>query len=264
MASFTDKKLSEVYKDILHTDNSNTGIDSNIKQIKCGDGDTSALYLSDRNFKAQPSTDSTTNSVICDADGNALLTVDSTNDLVKAGIGQHTVNTQYAYFGIGDSMQQTLIADTHYGIPFFGMAQKVEGWIADFGTGTDPDTSFTTADTLSQKGSQLAGLLWYVPDNISIDAVYSIEGADQATGDTTRMHLYSYTFNSGSTSALAGGTLLAHNSDVTNAGSEQVYLSTWTIDSANVAGGKVICAFFRSDSVNSDYTTNITVKYHLR
>ena len=25
MASFTDKKLKEVYKDILHTDNSNTG-----------------------------------------------------------------------------------------------------------------------------------------------------------------------------------------------------------------------------------------------
>jgi hypothetical protein len=144
------------------------------------------------------------------------------------------------------------------------MAQKVEGWMVDFGTGTDPDTSFTTANTLSQKGSQLAGLLWYVPDNITIDAVYSTEGADQATGDTTRMHLYSYTFNSGSTSALADGTLLAHNSDVTNAGSEQVYLSTWTVDSANVAGGKVICAFFRNDSVNSDYTTNITVKYHLR
>ena len=178
MASFTDKKLSEVYKDILHTDNSNTGIDSNIKQIKCGDGDTSALYLSDRNLKAQPSTDSTTNSVICDADGNALLTVDSTNDLVKAGIGQHTVNTKYAYFGIGADMQQTLVADTHYGIPFFGMTQKVEGWIADFGTGTDPDTSFTTANTLSQKGSQLAGLLWYVPDNKVINKKENKENAE--------------------------------------------------------------------------------------
>ena len=264
MASFTDKKLSDVYKDILHTDNSNTGISSTIKQIKCGDGDTSALYLSDRNLKAQPSTDSTTNSVICDADGNALLTVDSTNDLVKAGIGQHTVNTQYAYFGIGFDAQALLAANTHYGIPFFGMVNKVSMWDVDFGTGTDPDTTFTTANTVSQYGAQLAGMLWYVPDNITIDAVYSIEGADSATGDTTRMHLYSYTFNSGSTSALADGTLLAHNSDVTNAGNEQVYKSTWTVDSANVAGGKVICAFFRSDSNNSDYTTNITVKYHLR
>ena len=50
---------------------------------------------------------------------------------------------------------------------------------------------------------------------------------------------------------------------VTNAGSEQPYLSTWKVDSASVASGKVILAFFRSDSVNSDYSVSITVKYHL-
>ena len=106
-------------------------------------------------------------------------------------------------------------------------------------------------------------MLWYVPDNLTFDAVYSLEGGDANATDTTRMHLYSYTYNSGSTSALADGTLLAHNSDVTNEGNTKTYKSTWTIDSANVSGGKVICAFFRSDSINSDYTTNITVKYHL-
>ena len=106
-------------------------------------------------------------------------------------------------------------------------------------------------------------MLWYVPDNISIDSVTSIEGADDATGDTTRMHLMSYTFTSGSGSALTSGTLLAHNSDVTNAGNEQAYLSTWTVDSAAVTSGKVILATLRSDSVNSDYTINITVKYHI-
>ena len=92
--SFTDKKLSAVYKDILHTDNSNTGISTTIKQITCGDGDTTSLYLSSQNLKVQPSADSTTNTVIYDTNGNALVTVDSTNDLVKAGIGQHILNTQ--------------------------------------------------------------------------------------------------------------------------------------------------------------------------
>ena len=67
--------------------------------------------------------------------------------------------------------------------------------------------------------------MWYVQDNISIDAVTSIEGADAATGDTTRMHLFSYDFTSGATSCLTNGTLLAHNSDVTNAGSEQPYFN---------------------------------------
>ena len=93
--------------------------------------------------------------------------------------------------------------------------------------------------------------------------MYSIEGADAATGDTTRMHLMSYDFASGVTNCLTNGTLLAHNSDVTNAGSEQPYLSTWTIDSSSVASGKVILALFRSDSINSDYSVNIKVKYHL-
>ena len=109
----------------------------------------------------------------------------------------------------------------------------------------------------------MVALLWYIPDAISIDSVTSIEGADAETGDTTRMHLFSYDFTSGSTSALTNGTLLAHNNDVTNAGSEQAYLSSWTVDSAAVASGKVILAFFESDSINSDYSLKIRIKYHL-
>ena len=133
----------------------------------------------------------------------------------------------------------------------------------NFGTGTEPNTSFTTAASSIANSALIVPFMWFIPDNISIDAVYSIEGADAATGDTTRMHLLSYDFTSGSTSALTNGTLLAHNNDVTNAGSEQAYLSTWTIDSASVAANKVVLAFFISDSVNSDYSLNITVKYHL-
>ena len=37
----------------------------------------------------------------------------------------------------------------------------------------------------------------------------------------------------------------------------------YTVDSANVTAGKVVLCFFRSDSVNSDYSLNVTVKYHL-
>ena len=42
MASFTGKPMKDVYKDILHTDNSNSGLSTTIKQIKCGDGDATA------------------------------------------------------------------------------------------------------------------------------------------------------------------------------------------------------------------------------
>ena len=145
----------------------------------------------------------------------------------------------------------------------FGGSGALSDQANHFGNGTDPATTFTTADATDQRASALIQYMWYVPDRISIDGVTSIEGADAATGDTTRMHLMGYTFTSGSTSCLTSGTLLAHNDDVTNAGSEQIYLSTWTIDSATVTAGKVIICTFESDSINSDYAYTATIKYHL-
>ena len=260
--SLSNKTIASTFKDLLYINNSNNGFDSNIDQIRTGNGNGSSLFLSTNNFKVQPTADSTTNSVIYDKDGNILFQVDSTNDSVKA-LGSH-VNTQYAHFGIvyGDATQYT--ANTHFAIPFAG----VNGGLnytndVDFGTGTDPDDSFTTANTDTQYAAQIVPMMWRIPDNISIDSVSHIEGASSATGDTTRMHLKSFDFTSGSTSALTNGTLLAHSSDITNDGNEQAYLANWTVDSANVTAGKVILCFFRSDSVSSDYSINVTVKYHL-
>ena len=262
--SLTNKTIAETYKDIVYIENSNTGFDSNIDQIKTGNGSGSSLYLSTNNVKIQPSADSTTNTVIYDVNGNALFTVDSTNDSVKSGIGQNHVNTQYAHFGIvyGDATQYT--ANTHFAVPFAGVNGGVNYTNdVDFGTGTDPDDSFTTANTDTQYAAQIVPMMWRLYDNIVIDSVSHIEGASNASGDTTRMHLKSFDFTSGSSSALTNGTLLAHSSDITNAGNEQAYHTEWTVDSSSVAADKVILCFFRSDSVSSDYSINVTVKYHL-
>ena len=260
MASFTGSSIKDVYKDILHTSNSNTGIGSTIKQITCGDGDTTALHLSDRNLKVQPSTDSTTNSVIYDASGNALLTVDSTNSLVKAGIGQHTVNTQYAYFGKNNT-DATITANSHYAVPF-GTLTYDAGYII-LGSGTDPATSFTN----STEGHELVAKIWYIPDNITIDRVIWFSGADAATGDTLRCHLMAYDIDTGNGSTggdLSNGVVVADGGDITNAGYEQTYYQQMTIQSADVNAGKAILFTLRSDSINSDYTISATIKYHLR
>ena len=120
MGSMLKKTLSQLYGDIPYIDNSNNGFDSTIRQLKDGTGATSALYLSDRNLKVQPGADTTSTAAIYDKDGNALLSVDSSNDYVKAGVGQHIVNTQYAYFGAGanSSTWAGAVANTHYAVPF--------------------------------------------------------------------------------------------------------------------------------------------------
>ena len=265
MAGLTGKTIASAYKSILRVDDDTNGIDTSLESVTDGEGTASALKLSDDQFAVQPQNDDTTEAFYVKAKGgSSLLAVDSTNSVVKAGLGQTNVLTQYAYFGINYSDFSAIAANTHYPIPFsaVGGGSSLLNDV-DFGTGTDPDDTFTTANTDTQFASQIVPMMWFVPDNISIDSVTSIEGADAATGDTTRCHLKSFTFNSGSTSCLTGGELLAHNSDVTNAGNEQAYKSTWTVDEASVTGGKVILAFLRSDSVNSDYSVNITVKYHL-
>ena len=103
-------------------------------------------------------------------------------------------------------------------------------------------------------------------DNITIDRVIWWSGGDASTGDTTRTHLMSYDVDSGNGSTsgdLSNGTVLADGADITNAGKEQAYYQQMTIQSANVTAGKIIMFTFRSDSVNSDYTINATIKYHI-
>ena len=260
--ALTGKSPSDTYKDLLEIDNSNSGVDNTVRDIKTGNGASTSLKVSDRSCIVSSSTDNTGAFYVQDSGDNIKFQVDTTNGQVKA-LGKH-INTQYAHFNVGGDTQATSFADdTHQAIPFSQGLYSNRMFPPAFGTGTDPATSFTTSDGNGTRASDLVPLMWYVPDNISIDGAYSIEGADNATGDTTRMHLFSYDFTSGSTSALTNGTLLAHNSDVTNAGSEQAYLTTWTVDSASVSAGKVILAFLKSDSIKSDYSVNITIKYHL-
>ena len=76
---------------------------------------------------------------------------------------------------------------------------------------------------------------------------------------------YDVVTTAGATSGdLSNGAVVASSSDITSAGYEQAYYNSMTINSANVDAGKVVLFAFRADSVNSDYTINATVKYHLR
>ena len=171
--------------------------------------------------------------------------------------------TLYADFFTCNTESATWAAGYHHLLTFGNSNFSSPVVVPNLGTGGDPATSFTLSDSSPNKASTLVNCLWYVPDNIRIDSVYAIEGADEDATDTTRMHLMSYSYNSGVAGVLGGGTLLAYNSDVTNTGSTKSFFSNFTIDSPTITAGKVIVATFESDSVNSDYTINLKVKYHL-
>ena len=261
MPTFTNKTFSSFYKNILGINQTtNTGVDTTTRLVHDGAGQSTSISLSDDVFKVQPINDSTVGTLLCNTSGgNTILAVNTTDSKVLVGASQVPATTQYAIFGMNYIDFSNSAANTHYPIPFAGGGGSSTNDV-DFGTGEEPDDSFTTANTDTQYASQIVPMIWRIPDNITISSVTHIEGADAGGGDTTRCHLKSFDFTSGSTSCLANGTLLAHNSDVTNDGSEQAYLSTWTVDSADVNANKAILAFIRSDSVNSDYSITITIK----
>ena len=265
MASFTGKPMKDVYKDILQTDNSNTGLSTTIKQVKCGDGDTTALYLSSRNAKIQPGADTTTNTAIYDADGNALVVVDSTNDLVKLGIGQHTANTQFKEFGLWDfsptaGEHHHLITNpgvTTTGDTDYDGEVNASAW---GGTGTNPATSLT----ISSDAKELVAGIWILQSNITIDEIQYVMSSDAAS--TIDLHVVSYTITSGSGSTagdLSSGSVLADIASPVTTGADRISSGTMTIGTADVNSGKAIVVFAEASDTD-DMTVQVNIKYHLR
>ena len=171
--------------------------------------------------------------------------------------------TLYATFNIQNTESAGFSSGYHEALTFSNSNYASATANPNFGNGADPATTFTVSGSSEVRASDLVPCLWYVPDNITIDAVNNLEGADTSSSEATRMHLMSYTYTSGTASVLTAGTLLAHSADITNAGHDKTYSGTWTVDSGSVSAGKVIIATFESDAIASDYSIAVVVKYHL-
>ena len=263
MAGLKDITIATGYKSLLRI-NDNNGVSGSSLNCQDGDGNNTAIKMSTDLLQAQPASSDGNAFEVNTTGGSNRFRVNTANNYVTA-LGNY-VNTQYAYFASVTTETSGNAAGYHYPLRFNSGASggtSIPDQFNGFGNGTDPATSITTADAADQKASELVPYLMYVPDNISIDSIHSLSGADNATGDTTRFHCMSYSFSSGSTSCLTSGTLVAHSSDQVNAGVEQAYLNSWTIDSGDITAGKVLICTFESDTINSDYTYTVTIKYHL-
>jgi len=268
--SKTGKTPASYYKsDVSVSQTSNTGFDSTTRKLCSGDGADSAASLSDDVLSVQPVNDDTTGTMLVKNNaGNNILAVDTTNSKVLLGASQ-VPPTNYAHFGIENSGSASFVADTHYAIPFQNNF-TLGGAVVSMGSSTSSsfnDTNPATSLTISTTAMTVVQTYWYVMDDITIDAVKWFHGADTATGEDTAAHLMSYSVDigNGSTSGdLSSGVVVADGATITNAGYEQIYYQAMTVQSADVDAGKVILFTFASDTVNSDYSINATVKYHIR
>ena len=270
MPTFTGKKFSNFYKNLFGINQtSNTGVDATTRNLQDGAGNSSSISLSDDVLSVQPVNDDTTGTMLVkNKAGNNILAVDTTNSKVLLGASQ-LPPTQYAYFGNDVTASASYAADTHYVVAFNNspIGGTVTAAIGSATSSSFNDTNPATSLTLTTTAYFWTRGYWYIPDNITVDAVHWWHSADAATGDDTAAHLMVYDVvsdNSSTSGNLSNGVVVADGATITNAGYEQAYYQSMTIQSADVGAGKVILFTFASDTVNSDYSINATVKYHIR
>ncbi len=261
--SLTGKTKANSYKDILNMNNSNSGVDTTTRNVVDGEGTASAINLSDDVLTITPQNDDTTAVFkVTDSDSNSLLAVDSSNDLVKAGIGQHILNTNIKEFAMDFTEASPDTADTwHCLTSTFNHTDTNE---LEMGTGSTPATTLTIANTAYIAVKHY----WFVPFNISIDSCNVWFGADAGGGDVVKFSVMSYTVDSGNGSTSGDLSSGVENcvspATISGAGREQIYYQSLTVSTANVAAGKVILACVAQDGTNADLTVNMQLVYHLR
>ena len=261
--SLTGKTKASSYKDILQMNNSNSGVDTITRNVVDGEGTASALSISDDSLVVQPINDDTTSTFkVQDKDNNNLLSIDSTNDLVRAGIGQHIVNTNIKEFAMDYTEANPAVADTWYAlVSTFNHSDSNE---LTMGTGSTPATTLTIANT----ANIVVKHYWYVPFNITIDSCNVLWGSDAADNEDVKFSVMSYTVDTANGST--GGDLSSGVENcvspavVTDAGREQIYYQALTISTADVDAGKVIMACVAQDGTNADLSINMQLVYHLR
>ena len=255
MGKLTDKTVANTHKDLLHLNNSNSGVDTSGTTIQDGDGANTMLTLGTRLTKIQPTVaPHVTSFAVNTVAGANILSVDTLNNLVKVNETQSIANTQYFRFSANDI---DVDSGTHIGVPVAGQEANA---VVTFGTGTDP-----AVNTFSLTADDMIHYIHYVDTNITVDSVQVLVGATTASGDALNFHLVSLATSSATTiSSWSGITVVADDSGTTSAGYEQFYRVSLTVQAADVDAGDYLALTIEGNGTNSDYSVNALVRYHLR
>ncbi len=262
--SLTGKTKASSYKDLLQMNNNNSGVDGTLRNIVDGEGTTSSIYVSDDEFKVKPVTNSTNTFSVESGLSEDLLLVDTTNKVVKTGLGQQYANTGYLEYGCDGAYTSGFTAGAHFAIPANGShGYAIAPTVPNFGTAADPELTrtFTTG------ASNLPKLWHFLPDAIIIDQIYIWIGNEDSGSDVVRFHLMSYAIeaSAGATCGdLTDGAIIASGSDITTTDNARLHYQTISASPSEVAANRVLVLTLEQDTVNSDVGVNCKIKYHLK
>ena len=261
MGSLAGKSPANTYKSLLKVADETNGVSGTASQIEDGEGTSTCISVGDDNFKVKPQSDNTTTTFeVENASGSNLLTVDSSNSVVKVGTSQVSATTQLLTFASyrivpNSSGSHMFIA---LGGTNFGANTHPE---SNAGTGTDPSTSIA----FGTSKDEMVLSFFPVSYNMTIDAVKVLSSTDTDTDTTLNFHLMSYDFvNDGTTNDgnISNGTVLA-DGQATAVDRSVIKTTDLTIQSSSVTSGKVIACCVENETNTDDINIQVQVKYHI-
>ena len=257
--NIANKEIKEVYRDLLHLNNSNAGVSTALKPVTTGNNDATALNVSTTSTGIK-SKDNTTAFTVSDRDDNNILLVDTTNDRVKVGATQLDASLGFKEFGLFDFSPS---AGYHQPMVAMNGLTSVAGNLnvydtSMFSNGADPAT---TLDLSSDgTGYLLLNSLWRVPENMTILEARVLGAGDGA--QALNFHIYSYVMATGADHGdLSDGTLHAHIASSMSVTNSTIKMDTLTLDSASVTSGRFLIAFCEAETDATDFTCTLTLQY---
>ena len=262
MPTLEDKTYSSYYKNIVTIDqNTNTGIDASPKRLQDGAGNNISVSASDDVLKVQPNSDDSAETfLVNDQGGDSILTVDTTNSVVKAGSSQINALTMFKEMGLYEFSPNS--AGYHYPLianTMFSQGTEELTFDNDWGNGTDPATTLDLSGLTDPENA--IAVYWYLDNNITLDSVRFLARADGSA--TLNIHLLAYTldvsFNAGD---LSSG--VVHASGSVSATATNIKTGTLTLDTADINANKIVIGFVENATDTSDLSIALTIKYHVR
>ena len=260
--SKTNQTYASRYKtDVSVSQTSNVGFDATTRKLCSGDGEDSALSLSDDVLSVQPVNDDTTGTMLVkNPGGSNILAVDTTNSIVRVGASQVAANTLIKEMGLYDfsptaGYHYPLIANTMF-IPTGATAFAGDN---DWGNGADPATTLDVSGLTAQENA--VAVYWYLDNNITLDLVRFMATADGSA--TLNFHLFAYDLDTSSNHGdLSGG--VVHANGTIAATNSTAKTGTFTLDTADIDASKVVVGFVENVTDTSDVSVSFQIKYHIR
>tara|TARA_R110002012_G_scaffold172566_1_gene337437 strand:- start:65 stop:853 length:789 start_codon:yes stop_codon:yes gene_type:complete len=262
MPTFQGNPFSNFYKRIFQvSQSSNTGVDATTRNVQTGDGVNTSVSISDDVLQVQPQNDDTTGAfVVKNNSGSSLLTVDSTNSVVKTGSSQLNSLTLIKEMGLYDlsptaGYHYPLIASTM----FDASGATAFAGDNDWGNSADPATTLDVSGLTAQENA--IAVYWYLQNNITLDEVRFLATADGSA--TLNFHLFAYTLDTSTNHGdLSSGTV--HANATVAATSSTIKTGTFTLNTANIDANKVVIGFVENATDTSDVSVSFQIKYHIR